>query len=193
MPRVHHATAKLAAKHGMTITYTGTHYDVHQGDALLATGSTAKDTLAKAIELSNPAKAPRKQRVKANGAPKAKPAKRARKQVDVEEGDEDEAEDGQDEGASVVKSKYKQTYRGNPTKVTCADPMRSKLAQVIKVKDADTGKMVTDLGKLKALARANGVWQPGYGNLNVGMVSMNVGNRLRKLERDGAKINWVVR
>jgi hypothetical protein len=48
-----------------------------------------------------------------------------------------------------------------------------------------------DLDRLKKLGEANSVWNPAWENLsNKGLLRMSLGNRLRKLERDGTGIKW---
>lgn len=47
-----------------------------------------------------------------------------------------------------------------------------------------------DIGKLKRLGEANGVWRPEYEKLNAGLARMTCGNRLRALERGGIAIKW---
>jgi hypothetical protein len=47
-----------------------------------------------------------------------------------------------------------------------------------------------DLGKLCAVAEANGVWDDRYAKLNPGLARMTIGNRLRALARRGGKIRW---
>jgi hypothetical protein len=64
------------------------------------------------------------------------------------------------------------------------DEIAIKLAEYAKPGDPDA------IGRLKALAEANGIWNPAWATLNVGMIRMNLGNRIRGLARKGQAIKW---
>lgn len=106
---------------------------------------------------------------------------------DLEAG-EDDAEEG-DGTKSVVKKKYKSRYR--PFRMTCGDEISQLISAHVKYKDEAEGKMRIDRAKLVKFAKLNGVWDPKYQNMNVGMVRMNAANRLRgKIRRDKHEVIW---
>ena len=84
--------------------------------------------------------------------------------------------------ASVVPAKYRERYEDG----SCGDTLAVRLKHVT----ADDG--TTDVTKLRALAESNDVWSASYAKLNAGMQRMTIGNKLRKLMRDGTKIVWSV-
>lgn len=93
----------------------------------------------------------------------------------VGEGEDDDAP----EGKSVVKRKYKQRYR--PFKMTCGDEL-SKLITAHVTVETEEGKRI-DRAKLVKFAKANHAWDDRYKLMNIGMVRMNVGNKLRGILR----------
>lgn len=86
------------------------------------------------------------------------------------------------ETRSVIKPEFRQRYgkAGNN-----GDETATKLAAYLKAGDGDARE------KLKALAEANGLWSDKWVTLNVGMVRMNLGNRLRAAARKGQAISWL--
>ena len=83
---------------------------------------------------------------------------------------------------SVVPAEFRQRYGASGS---CDDTTARKLAKATRGKD---GK--PDPAKLRKVAEANGVWRAEYDKLNPGLARMTVGNRLRKLPRDGVAIKW---
>lgn len=134
----------------------------------------------------------RKKRAKAKKPPrkakakKVKAPKRAKRQR--EDGDEDE--EGSDDGNSVVRAKYRKLYK--PTKNTCGDPFVEAFEEA--TRDKDGKKVVID--KLVRVGKANKVDVLGRwghlkgrdGEINVGMLRMNLGNVLRALVRNGTAV-----
>lgn len=114
-------------------------------------------------------------------------------EADDGEADDGEVSDAAAEGRSVVKRKYKTQYK--PFRMTCGDDLSSLVSAHIKIPAKVDGKSVKriDEDKLYRFAVANGVWNPIYGALNVGMRRMNIANRLRKLIKDDPDftIAWV--
>jgi hypothetical protein len=82
---------------------------------------------------------------------------------------------------SIVRAEYRERYEDG----SCGDDLAAKLRKHTLGAD---GK--TDVAKLKALAEANNAWRSEYSSLNAGMQRMNIGNRLRKIVRDGGKVVW---
>lgn len=213
--KVHHAVAKKAAKLNITLAPFDTEVVAQYAGFDVAFGKTATEALDKAITaltkaIGAPAGAINAWHL-ANPV-KAKPARKSRdedgegedEEIDDEtsEGEEDgegEApevdaeEDGEesDEGKSKVKKKYKKAYR--PTKNKNGDELSFLITEHVAERDTD-GSVVTpvrtDEDRLKKFATANGVWQAGYANLNVGMRRMNIGNRLRAKVKGGHEIIW---
>ena len=83
--------------------------------------------------------------------------------------------------ASVVPAKYRKRYEDG----SCGDTLAVRLK-----KHFTAANGTTDLTRLRALAQRNEVWSGSYAKLNAGMIRMTIGNRLRKLMRDGSKIAW---
>lgn len=82
---------------------------------------------------------------------------------------------------SVIKADYRDRYSDGSN----GDDLAKRLKKFV---TADDGTV--DLGKLKALAERNGIWNERYATLNPGMARMNVGNRLRAAQRHDTKIVW---
>ncbi|SFZ82893.1 hypothetical protein SAMN02983003_1335 [Devosia enhydra] len=80
---------------------------------------------------------------------------------------------------SVIKPDYKRDHK--------PDDFAQQLSKAVA---DDNGRV--DRVKLRALAEANGVWNPAYERLNVGQARMNVGNRLRAKARKGQAVVWVM-
>lgn len=203
--KIHHNTLKKAAKFGITLAVVENEIEASKDGKVLASHMLGNVALEQAI-------------VKLNGdAPAAKPVK-ARKPRKVEQeddgdGDDDgddesveelgdaveddepgeggeaaEAEEGDEEGKSIVKRKYKEKYR--PFKMTCGDDLSALIWKHVARED-EAGDMKVDAALLRGFARMNGVWDPKYAHLNVGMQRMNVGNKLRaKVRRDGYEVKW---
>lgn len=103
----------------------------------------------------------------------------------------DASMDGDDEGASVVKRKYKNAYR--PHKMTCGDALSQQIRkEFMTVKDPDTKKLKIDWKRFTAFAQANGCWSEDYRKLNKGMRRMNVVNRLRARIARKEEVKWAV-
>lgn len=85
------------------------------------------------------------------------------------------------ETRSVIKPEFRSRYgkAGNN-----GDETAVKLADYLRAGDGDA------MTKLRALAEANGVWNDRWATLNVGMVRMNLGNRLRAAARKGTGVKW---
>lgn len=204
--KIHHATAKKAAKFGITLKVVENEVEASKGDRYVASEPSADKALRIAMErLGIKDRAPAEQPAKAKAAPK-RISRGVRADRDDEdeledndenhgEGDEadaeDEADEDADEGKSVIKSKYKGRYK--PFKMKCGDDMSQLVSAHVQVKKKLDGKTVMriDQGKLKRLAQANGAWVPSYQDINVGLRRMSISNRLRKLARDKVEIKWV--
>jgi hypothetical protein len=78
---------------------------------------------------------------------------------------------------SVIKPDYKREH--------VPDDFARQLSKAVA---DDKGRV--DRVKLRALAEANGVWNPAYDRLNPGHARMNVGNRLRAKARKGQAVVW---
>jgi hypothetical protein len=204
--KVHHAVAKKAAKLGITFETDGFSVIAMHNGKEIATGDDATKALAaaeKALAALNP-----------KPAKVAKP-RRARDEEDEGYEDEDEAiydeedegddgladgpeeaeaddEEGDEEnGKSVVKKTYKRKYR--PTKNKNGDEISFLITEHVaeRGEDGEILKPVrTDEEHLKRFAIANGVWNPDYAHLNVGMRRMNIGNRLRAKVKKDHEIVW---
>lgn len=187
--KIHHNTAKKAKKAGIELVVYENTIDAIKDGKVLASGMFGNKVLEEAIAKLE-AKAP-----KAPKAPKAKKARKPRDEDGDEEGSEDEAEEvtedeegeGEEGGKSVVKKVYKTRYK--PFKMTCGDDLSQLISKHVKVKNED-GKLRIDAKVLKAFARANGVWDPNYENLNIGMRRMNIANRLRAKVKAGHEVVW---
>ena len=101
-----------------------------------------------------------------------------------------------EEGASVVKKLYKTRYK--PHKHKNGDDIGKKVSEHVSREDEEAGGMRVNLELLVRFAKANGCWDPNYSKLknrdgspNVGMMRMNVVNRLRgKIRRDKHTVVW---
>ena|SRR5215475_4421492 len=82
---------------------------------------------------------------------------------------------------SVVPTKYGDRYKDG----SCGDALAARLKNQVTTVD-DT----TDTAKLVKLAKANGVWEDGYSKLNAGLIRITIGNKVRKLAREGRNIAW---
>lgn len=94
-----------------------------------------------------------------------------------------------DTSKSIVKRRYRDTYRSNDTSHTNGDEIATQMREYLNVEGKD-GVIRIDTAKLKRFAKANGCWQDSYANLNPGQQRMNVGNRLRRRIRkeEGFKV-----
>lgn len=169
MSRIHHATAKKAAKLGIEIEDTGKKFVLtYEGQRLIVTDVKAGiEQIAQfAADESGEVEEPEW----------------------AEDGDENEDEDEESEGKSVVKRVYKQRYR--PFKQRCGDELAVLITNHVSTEGED-GEMRIDPVKLKRFAKHNDCWVDSYAFLNVGMQRMNVRNRLAaKVRRDGHEIVW---
>lgn len=167
MARVHHATAKKAAKFGIEITEKdGEFVLTYDGNRLVV--DDAKDGVTQIVawieDASGEAEEP-------------------------EWAGDDEEDEDEDAGKSVVKRKYKQAYR--PFKQKCGDELSQLITEHVMVKDEDTGLVAVDEDKLKKFALDNGVWVASYAFLNVGMRRMNIRNRIApRWKKDSNSIVW---
>lgn len=150
----------------------------------------AVETLVALMDGNDPAPAleapakPKRQR-----APKAKkPAKGKARKAKPADGDEPESD--ADQSKSVVPRKYRDAYAKRELKGTCSDEFAAKFSAAC-AEETEDGTAISPR-KLRAFAKANGVWVPSYKDLNVGMQRMNVGNRLRAKIRKGHKMVWKV-
>lgn len=179
MAKVHHNTAKRAAKLGLGFVVDGDAITlIAGGTKVIATGTNAKDMLDAFVAKSNDED------------------DSVDKEVELEDEAGDEEVEDEDESRSIVKKKYKVAYK--KFRNTCGDDMTLLMAKAVKhevtvVTKGGKQKKVwrTDPARLKKLAKANGAWRDEYDHLNVGQQSMNVGNRLRKLAKDGVEIKWI--
>ncbi len=185
--KIHHTQHKLAAKMGGTLTAS----DNNEGVVIGALGDNiftavgAKEVLRQMQECydaANPAAPKPKAESKA-----PKKAKRTKKPV----ADEDAEEDGDEvEGkGSVVKAAYKKKYQ--PHHATCGDAFVAALRAATVNEDE-----AVDVQKLGVVARANGLSLKPWlhlknkdGGINVGMIRMNLGNRLRGMVRQGKDVD----
>jgi transcription elongation factor Elf1 len=219
MAKIHHNTLKKAAAHGLFIHHEDGAFRVFSKDGAdtakaLASAADPKDALDLAILALNPpkakkapaaAKAPAKKR-KAKKAPKftcENCGHHKRVKSDDEDGgyvcaecSEDASLPEDEEGASVVKKLYKTRYK--PHKHKNGDDIGKKVSEHVSRHDEEAGGMRIDYDLLVKFAKANGVWDPNYaglknrdGSRNVGMMRMNVCNRLRgKIRRDKHVVVW---
>ncbi len=189
--KIHHATAKKAKAYGIVLTENsiGT-FQAIRGNAVLAATVDPMDALDLAI-LESEKDAPVKLRPK-KAKFVAKPKRRkARKQVDDEEPEDDEPET-----KSIIKAKYRVKYK--PFHMTCGDGLAIKVRDKFMTKqDPDTHKPRLDFERFVMFAKNNDCWAESYrslkdryGKRNNGLIRMNVINRLRKLARNKAEIKW---
>jgi hypothetical protein len=82
---------------------------------------------------------------------------------------------------NVVPAKYRKRYVNG----SCGDKLAARLSKHVTSSDGSV-----DVARLRTLAERNEVWSASYAKLNAGMQRMTIGNRLRKLTRDGNKITW---
>lgn len=185
--KIHHNTAKRAAKLGLEFVVGGDKINLvsSTGDVLLI-GTNAKDMLD-ALVAKYDAASHNEDEEGDEGQDDAEG------DADEEQGGEDGEDEDDDSGKSIVKAKYKTQYR--PFKQTCGDDMSRRISLAIKTvvtietKSGKTKKVLRiDPKRLQRLARMNGVWSDEYLKLNVGQQRMNVGNRIRKLAKDGVEI-----
>lgn len=180
---LHHATVKKAAKLGLefVVGKDGEKINlVASNGKVVMVGTNAKDMLDAFV---------------------AKYDEKSHSEDDSDDvEDQDEAGDEELElvleSRSIVKKKYKTQYK--PFHATCGDSMSRQITQCVKhqvtiVTKSGKSKKVfrTDPAKLKRLAKLNGCWRDEYAMLNVGQQAMNVGNRMRKLERGGVELKWL--
>ena len=78
--------------------------------------------------------------------------------------------------------------------MTCGDELANLITAHVRHQIQKGNKKVWRLNrdKLVRFAKANGVYMPNYDHLNIGMVRMNIRNRLAaKIEKDGYEVKWV--
>lgn len=206
--RIHHNTAKKARKFGIELRVVENEVECWKDGALLASAPAGNVALDRAVAKLNGSAEPkpgllsrifsRKSKTVATDEisdddgeedeadeADAEDEDSEERQLEAEEVDEDEPES--DEGASVVKRKYKTRYR--PFKMTCGDELAKLISDHVS-SEGDDGEVRIDRVKLRRFALANGVWDPKYAHLNIGMQRMNVANRLRAKVRKGHEIVW---
>jgi hypothetical protein len=179
--KIHHNTAKKAKAAGITLVVEGQDIVAMIGDRRLASHMSGSVALDQAIAKLNGSTAP----VVAKAKPRKLPIEDDDEQDDDEQDDEDQDED---QDNSIVKQKYKTRYK--PFRMTCGDDLAQAISAHVKEMDDEAGAPRIDPVKLKRFAQANGVWDPKYVNLNVGMRRMNCANRLRAKVRKGHVVVW---
>jgi hypothetical protein len=196
MIRIHHNTTRRAAKLGLEFVVEGDAVQLvfTKSGKVVATGKNPKqmlDTLVAEYDAKSHNEDESDENV---GEEEGEDESQDEAEGDVDEEATDEVAD-EDEGRSIVKKKYRQAYR--PFRGSCGDEMTRQMALAVKVemtvttKSGKTRKVTrTDPMKLKCLAEANGCWRDEYEDLNLGQISMNVANRLRKLVKAGVAIKW---
>lgn len=104
----------------------------------------------------------------------------------IDEAFEDE-EDEEQEKLNVVPKKYRDEYKARGDASCCGD----EFSQLFKTVVASSDSKTIDAGKLNEIGGANGIdVMARWGQRNVGMRRMNLGNMLRtKLKKDG-EIWW---
>lgn len=133
-----------------------------------------------------PATASKAKKAKAKkAAPKAKKARALDTDQDDDEGLElgEGEEEEEAESKSVIRPKYRAIYR--PQDDTCADAFVEAFKAF--TEDGD-GRM--DLDALQKVATDNGVDMKPYAHLNNGMKRMNLGNKLRGMQRNNVTV-WI--
>lgn len=169
MTKIHHATQKLADKHGIVIEpVDGEFRALFDGHFVLA--GSAKDAVAEMVE-----------------------AIENETVEDLDLLDDEAAEeevDETEESRSVITPKYRAIYK--PHDDTNGDDLNSELREYLRTETEDGDERI-DRDLLERFGRANGCWVDTYASLNPGMARMNVGNRLRaKMRKDPKfKVQWV--
>ena len=190
MKPVHHTIVKQAAKAGFRIEVGDEDYEVYSGKRVIASGASASMALKAALaKLAGGTPAKKTEEASAAKPAKAKAeTKKPVKPVVEDDEDDDDEDDDEKKSSSIVKSKYKERYK--PTDMTCGDDLSGRLRKHLVVYAADGKTQTIDRQKLIKFAKANGVWDPRYLDLNSGMVRMNVANRLRAKVRKGHVVLW---
>ena len=187
MKPVHHTIVKQAAKAGFRIEVGDEDYEVYSGKRVIASGASASMAL-KAALAKLAGGTPAKKTEEASAAKPAKAKAETKKPVKPVVEDDEDKDDDEKKSSSIVKSKYKERYK--PTDMTCGDDLSGRLRKHLVVYAADGKTQTIDRQKLIKFAKANGVWDPRYLDLNSGMVRMNVANRLRAKVRKGHVVLW---
>lgn len=210
--RLHHTQVKQAAKLGITLAKNDLDITASKDGksasapsvslaiaALLKLLGTSTVDLMGTIKASKPAKA-KKAKTAKKGKAKFKCECGSTKRVKDEDPDggfvcaecgNDATMDGDEDGNSVIKAKYKNKYR--PHKMTCGDALSKQVrAEFMTIKDPDTKKLKLDWVKFRQFAKNNGCWSEDYSKLNKGMRRMNIVNRLRAKIADGHETIWAV-
>lgn len=190
--RIHHTVAKQAAKFGITLTIDGDKVVAQQEGRVAVTGATASEALANALTTYQINTKAAMDKLRKPKAKKARKPRRSDEDEDGEEGDEDDEDDnGEGEGKSIVKRKYRTKYK--PHKSTCGDALARQIREEFMIKkDPDTKKLSIDWPKFVRFARANDCWAPEYAHLNHGMARMSIVNRLRAKIRKKHAVVWAV-
>lgn len=215
--KIHHNTIKKAKAHGIVLTVEDNEVIASKDGVRLASHmsgtvalQTAIDKLSKSGDLPlapKSAKAPKAAKSKKQSAAEvaARDAGWTGKGGNFSNVDEDNASDaknwaalcaeqeieveGNDEGKSIVKRKYRAMYR--PHHNTNGDELAQLMREHLEYVD-ESDEIKIDAALLKRFAQANECWMPEYSKLNVGQQRMNVGNRLRaKVRKDDYKVKWV--
>ena len=211
--RLHHTQVKQAAKLGVTLTKGDMDVTASRdgqsasapsaGLAIAALLRKLGVSTADVMKAIKPAKkvAKIKKVSKAKGKLKfrceAEDCKSTKRESDGDGGficsecGEDASMDGDDEGKSVVKRKYKTAYK--PNKNTCGDAVTKQVrTEFMTKKDPDTKKLLLDWSKFVRFAKNNDCWTDTYGQLNHGLARMSVVNRLRARINKKLEIKWAV-
>jgi len=185
MKKPHHTIVKAAQKLGLTITMDEDEYIIMNKNVQIAAAATAKMALAEAIAKLESRKKPAK--VEVVEAVKTEAPQEYNDDDDDDDDDDDEGDGADSENRSVIKKKYVERYR--PNNYTNGDDFAEHLASYI-TDHVGEGYYKVNVARLKTFAKENGVWDPRYDELNVGMMRMNIGNRCRAKIRRGEEIVW---
>lgn len=166
---VHHATAALARKHGISLT-------ANNDDTFTATkdGHTSTDPVAKVAVGIVLDKLPK--------APKVKKARKAAKGSKRKNGKKP-AKSG------VMVYHYYERYRknGGNNGDDLAAALKAATTTIDKGKSGKANRLVFDVKALIAIARENGI-KDSFTGLNNGMIRMDISNKLRAAHRNGEKL-----
>lgn len=86
---------------------------------------------------------------------------------------------------NIIKKKYREQYKQHG--MSCGDLIADELKAYVTVSAG--GKQGVDPILLKKVAVDNNVWKDSYEGLNIGLRRMAIGNCLRKLYADGARLD----
>lgn len=99
--------------------------------------------------------------------------------------DEEEDEEGEGKGGSVVKRPYHVAYSKNPHGPGCGDGLDVAMRDAVMVHVEGSKGQHVDLAILKEIGLTNNLWSSSWETLNPGMQRMNLTNRLRAYLRNG--------